>query len=139
MGRRSSLCGRFWIASSLGDSDLAVRVIETVAEGIANMNDDKQAAMRKQVATDPSKRLEELPQYNVILLNDEVNEFCDVVRHVSELTPLNKDEAIASATAAHKTGHSLLLTTHKERAELYQQQFASLRPPIGISIEEEKS
>ncbi len=103
------------------------------------MNDDKQAAMRKQVATDPSKRLEELPQYNVILLNDEVNEFCDVVRHVSELTPLSKNEAIARATEAHKAGQSLLLTTHKERAELYQQQFASLRPPIGISIEEEKS
>jgi ATP-dependent Clp protease adaptor protein ClpS len=56
--------------------------------------------------------------------------------HVCELTPLNTDDAIERTVEAHKTGHSLLLTTHKERAELFQEQFAALRPPIGIRLEE---
>ena len=99
------------------------------------MSNDEQAVTVKQEATDPVWRMEELPQYRVILLNDEVNDFSDVVRRVCELTPLSKDEAIARTTEAHKTGQALLLITHKERAELYQEQFGSLGPPIGISIE----
>ena len=40
-----------------------------------------------------------------------------------ELTPLNKQEATLRTQEADKTGVALILTTHKERAELYQEQF----------------
>lgn len=99
------------------------------------MSDDVQAVTGKKTVAEPTRRMEELPQYRVILLNDEVNEFGDVVRRVCELTPLSKKDAIERTTEAHKIGHSLLLMTHKERAELFQQQFASLRPPIEIGVE----
>ena len=46
-----------------------------------------------------------------------------MVDTIVELTSLNKQEAALRTTEAHKTGVALLLTTHKERAELYQEQF----------------
>ena len=66
-----------------------------------------------------------MPPWKVLLHNDDKNDIVFVVRTVMELTPLNQDEAIQRTTEAHKTGLSLLLTTHKERAELYQEQFMS--------------
>ena len=85
-----------------------------------------------------SRKPRNMPRYKVVLLNDEVNDFADVVKRVQELTPLNKEDVVGKVTEAHKTGCSLLLVTHKERAELYREQFASLQPPIGISIEAEE-
>lgn len=66
-----------------------------------------------------------MPPWKVLLHNDDKNDIVFVVRTVMELTPLNQDEAVQRTTEAHKTGLSLLLTTHKERAELYQEQFMS--------------
>ncbi len=48
-----------------------------------------------------------------------------VIRTVMELTPLKEQEALLRTTEAHRTGVALLLVTHKERAELYQDQFQS--------------
>ena len=61
-----------------------------------------------------------LPMWKVLLHNDDKNEMLFVVETIVALTPLNTDEAVQRTTEAHKTGVSLLLTTHKERAELYQ-------------------
>lgn len=66
-----------------------------------------------------------LPPWKVLLHNDDTNEMPFVVRTVMELTPLNEQEAEVRTIEAHKTGVALLLTTHKERAELYQEQFTS--------------
>ena len=66
-----------------------------------------------------------LPPWKVLLHNDDKNDVQHVIGTVVELTPLNKQEALARTTEAHKTGVSLLLVTHKERAELYQDQFQS--------------
>jgi len=38
------------------------------------------------------------------------------------LTALNQDDAVQRTIEAHKSGLALLLTTHKERAELYRDQ-----------------
>ena len=48
-----------------------------------------------------------------------------VVETIVQLTPLNEQEAVGRMKEADKTGVALLLTTHKERAELYQEQFTS--------------
>ena len=66
-----------------------------------------------------------LPPWKVLLHNDDVNELEDVVRIIRQLTPLNKQDALARTLEAHKSGVALLLTTHQERAELYVEQFAS--------------
>ena len=66
-----------------------------------------------------------MPLWKVLLHNDDKNDILFVVRTVLELTPLNENEAEQRTLEAHKSGVALLLTTHKERAELYQEQFTS--------------
>lgn len=69
------------------------------------------------------EKVRQLPPYKVILHNDDVNEFEHVIRTILELTLLNERDAILRTIEAHETGASLLLVTHKERAELYVEQF----------------
>jgi ATP-dependent Clp protease adapter protein ClpS len=57
------------------------------------------------------------------------------VDSVVELTPLSQQEATLAAMEADKTGLSLLMTTHKERAELYQEQLTS--KSLTVTIEPE--
>lgn len=86
-------------------------------------------AMAENVAQ-PETKVEErtchLPPYRVILHNDDVNTFEHVIHAILKLTPLKEPEAVKCTIEAHETGTSLLLVTHKERAELYVEQFASL-------------
>ncbi|GMU20889.1 MAG: hypothetical protein AMXMBFR13_09850 [Phycisphaerae bacterium] len=74
----------------------------------------------------PQKRAPRLlPPWKVLLHNDDVNELHRVVEAVYQLTPLNREQSLARTQEAHSTGVSLLLITHKERAELYVEQFQS--------------
>lgn len=66
-----------------------------------------------------------LPPWKVLLHNDDVNAVDYVIHTITALTPLNKDEARTRTIEADRSGVSLLLTTHRERAELYQEQFQS--------------
>ena len=66
-----------------------------------------------------------LPPWKVLLHNDDKNEMLFVVETIISLTPLNEQDAKQRTIEAHETGVALLLTTHKERAELYKDQFAS--------------
>lgn len=77
-------------------------------------------------------RVDRLPPYKVLLHNDDVNDVLSVVQTITELTPLNRDEAVKRTVEADKTGVALLLTTHKERAELYREQFRSKRLTVTI-------
>lgn len=78
-------------------------------------------------------RLDRLPPFKVLLHNDAVNDMGHVVRSIVELTPLKKEEAVERMVEAHNTGVSLLLVTHKERAELYRDQFRTKR--LNVSLE----
>jgi ATP-dependent Clp protease adaptor protein ClpS len=66
-----------------------------------------------------------LPPWKVLLHNDDTNTMEFVVLTVMQLTPLKEQDAINRTVEAHKTGVSLLLVTHKERAELFKDQFES--------------
>ena len=66
-----------------------------------------------------------LPMWKVLLHNDDVNTYEYVSATVFQLTPLNWPDAKLRTLEADKQGVSLLLTTHQERAELYQEQFQS--------------
>ncbi len=74
----------------------------------------------------------QLPPYKIVLHNDNVNEMGYVVRSIMELTYLGRPEATQRMLEAHNRGLAVLLVTHKERAELYAEQFASKRLTVTI-------
>ena len=85
----------------------------------------------------PKRRPKQLPPYKVLLHNDEVNTFESVIGAILKLTTLQPREAVLRTLEAHETGVALLLVTHKERAELYQDQFTSLK--ITVTIEPDRA
>src|SRR5271155_3555943 len=74
-----------------------------------------------------------LPPWKVLLHNDTKNDMLFVILTILELTPLKEQDAKLRMIEAHETGVALLLTTHKERAELYKDQFHS--KGLTVSIE----
>ena len=80
---------------------------------------------RSRKTTPKRKPPQQLPPWKVLLHNDDKNSIDFVVQAIVQLTPLKENEATVRMLEAHKTGVALLLTTHKERAELYKDQFES--------------
>lgn len=90
-------------------------------------------ALASRPGTKPPERIpKQLPPYKVLLHNDDVNTFERVILAILKLTPLTTESAVQKTIEAHKTGVALLLVTHKERAELYQEQFQSLGLTVTI-------
>jgi ATP-dependent Clp protease adaptor protein ClpS len=81
----------------------------------------------------PSRKPKQLPPYKVLLHNDDVNTFEHVILAILKLTALELEEAVTRTLEAHESGVALLLVTHKERAELYSEQFATFQ--ITVTIE----
>ncbi|MDB5333600.1 MAG: Clp protease ClpS [Phycisphaerales bacterium] len=77
-----------------------------------------------------------LPPWKVLLHNDDKNSVDFVIHTIMELTPLKEPEAVERTKEADKTGLALLLVTHKERAELYQEQFTSKGLVVTIEPDE---
>ena len=77
-----------------------------------------------------------MPMWKVLLHNDDKNTFDHVIITIIDLTPLEEKEAVLRALEADKTGVALLLVTHKERAELYQEQFQSKSLTVTIEPDE---
>jgi ATP-dependent Clp protease adaptor protein ClpS len=83
-------------------------------------------ATRSDPKTTPHKKPPQpLPPWKVLLHNDDKNAIEYVVTTIMSLTTLNAEDAVQRTVEAHKSGVALLLTTHKERAELYKEQFQS--------------
>lgn len=72
-------------------------------------------------------RLDRLPPFRVLLHNDDVNDMLSVVRALVDLTPMDVRRARDVMLEAHRTGVALVTVTHRERAELYAEQFRSRR------------
>ena len=92
------------------------------------------AVIQKPAPTQTTPKM--LPPYKVLLHNDDVNEMEHVVQTIVALTTLNVDAAVQRTLEAHDTGLALLLVTHKERAELYQEQFQSASLTVTIEPDE---
>ena len=85
------------------------------------------------VVTRPaSPRVRRLPPWQVLLHNDDVNDMMYVVDAIVELTSLNRQDALRRMFEAHQRGLTLLLSTHREHAELLQEQFSSKRLTVTI-------
>lgn len=76
-----------------------------------------------------------LPQWRVLLHNDDASDMDYVVDTIRMLTPLTRQDAVLCMREAHDSGVALLLTTHREKAELLQEQFTSRR--LSVTIEPE--
>jgi ATP-dependent Clp protease adaptor protein ClpS len=92
---------------------------------------------REKKSKPQSKPPQPLPPWKVLLHNDDKNEMMFVVETVMELTPLKEQDAKLRTLEAHETGVALLLVTHKERAELYVDQFRSKGLIVTIEAAEE--
>ena len=100
---------------------------------------ERQPQLPTQSATRPEAAPPEpkpLPPWKVLLHNDQVNEMLYVVETIVELTALSATAATQRMLEAHKAGVALLLTTHKERAELYKDQFTSKGLTVTIEADE---
>jgi ATP-dependent Clp protease adapter protein ClpS len=86
---------------------------------------------RAQTRTAPP-RVDRMPQWNVLLHNDEVSELGEVIETIVHLTSLDFRRAAVCTLEAHKRGISLLMATHREHAELLQEQFTSKRLTVTI-------
>ena len=70
--------------------------------------------------------------FRVILHNDDNNSFEHVIEAIVELTPLQLGEALERTKEAHREGCALLLVIHRERAELYEDQFRTKSLTVTI-------
>lgn len=77
-------------------------------------------------------KLDQLPPFRVLLHNDDHSSFDWMIDTIVELTPHRRESAMLLTWEAHATGVSLLLVTHKERAELYQDQFKTKKLIVTI-------
>jgi ATP-dependent Clp protease adaptor protein ClpS len=100
---------------------------------------DQPSAPRNPVETSKHSQPQEktqrrqLPPYKVVLLHSAIIDLMFIVRTVMELTRLCRAEATHKMWEAHHCGRSVLLVTYKERAELYQEQFAGRG--LSVSVE----
>ncbi len=66
-----------------------------------------------------------LPPYRVLLHNDDVNDMIFVAATIVELVRIPRPEAVDRMLEAHREGLALLVVTHREHAELLEEQFQS--------------
>ena len=90
------------------------------------------ATKSKKKKAPQKKEPQTLPPWKVLLHNDDQNEREYVVKTIIELTHLKEQDAKLRMEEADKTGVALLLVTHKERAELYKDQFQSKSLTVTI-------
>ena len=114
----------------MGDHDAAYASPDKGDAGVAIM-----VRPRERKAPDKGKP-KQLPPYKVLLHNDDVNTFEHVIASILTLTTLEFEAAVERTIEAHKTGVALLLITHRERAELYMDQFTSLSITVTIEPDE---
>jgi len=67
-------------------------------------------------------RVDKLPPFNVVLLNDDDHSYEYVIEMLGEIFAHPIEKAFAMAKEVDKSGRVIVLTTHKERAELKRDQ-----------------
>ena len=113
------------------DMSDAVENVESVDTGGSTATGTLDAPVKSPQRT--KQKPKKLPPYKVLLHNDDVNTIEHVIVSILKITSLTPEEALLRTLEAHETGVALLLTTHKERAELYQEQFLTFQ--ITATIE----
>ena len=85
-------------------------------------------------ATDPSAKTRKQPPYNVIVLNDEEHTFEYVIELLTKLFSHSLLIAEKLTWQIHNSGRAIVLTTHKELAELKCEQVLEYGPDPRMSV-----
>jgi ATP-dependent Clp protease adaptor protein ClpS len=84
-----------------------------------------QTATKPRPTPDHETRTRRQPPYNVIILNDEEHTFDYVIELLGKLFRHPLQTSIELTWRIHRTGRAIVLTTHKELAELKRDQVLS--------------
>ena len=94
------------------------------------------AEKEKQKAKSPTgPRPRQLPPYNVVLLDDDDHSYEYVIEMLGKLFGHGEQKAYQMAREVDTTGRVIVLTTHKEKAELKRDQIAA----YGADVRMERS
>lgn len=91
-----------------------------------------QSTMKAPTRPAPMAPTETLPPWNVLLHNDNDNEMGFVIESLCRFVRLSVPAATRCTMEAHKKGVSLVLSTHREHAELVAEQLTSLKLTVTI-------
>jgi len=81
---------------------------------------------------DPRHQTDRLPPYNVVLLDDDHHTYEYVIEMLGKVFGFDKQKAFKLAEEVDTKGRVILLTTHKERAELKRDQVTAYGPDFRM-------
>jgi ATP-dependent Clp protease adaptor protein ClpS len=99
-----------------------------VAEPVVNVQTSPE------VKPDEKTRTKRQPPYHVILLNDEEHTFEYVIELLLKIFGHSKPTAEELTLKIHLTGRAVVLTTHRELAELKREQVLAYGPDPRMSV-----
>lgn len=79
------------------------------------------------------EKVEQLPPYNVVLLNDEDHSFEYVIAMLQELFAHPPERGMQLAKRVDEQGRAIVCTTHKEKAELKRDQIHAFGKDVTIA------
>ena len=94
-------------------------------------------APKRRPRSQPKQETQQLPPYNVVLLDDDDHTYDYVIEMLGKVFAHPVERAMQMAKEVDSSGRVIVLTTHKERAELYQEQFQSKGLTVTIEPAEE--
>jgi ATP-dependent Clp protease adaptor protein ClpS len=80
----------------------------------------------------PHRPTEALPPYNVVLLNDDDHTYEYVIEMLGKIFGYDRNKADRMAEEVDRKGRVILLTTHRERAELKRDQVGGYGPDFRM-------
>jgi ATP-dependent Clp protease adaptor protein ClpS len=78
-------------------------------------------------------RVDKLPPYNVVLLDDDDHSYAYVIEMLGKLFGHSAEKAFRMAKEVDTTGRVIVLTTHKEMAELKRDQIAAYGADVRMA------
>ncbi len=88
----------------------------------ASVIETEKPKTRPAVGSRPASKPKQLPPYHVVLLDDNDHSYDYVIRMLASVFAHPKETGLKMATEVDKTGRVIVLTTHKEKAELKRDQ-----------------
>ena len=81
----------------------------------------------------PSNQTKQLPPYNVVLLDDDHHTYAYVIEMLVALFAYDEQKAFKLAKEVDTRGRVILMTTHKEKAELKRDQITAYGADFRMS------
>lgn len=91
----------------------------------ATTAEPSKAAPKRATTTAARPRVEKLPPYNVVLLDDDHHTYAYVIEMIVALFGYDPQKAFKMAEEVDTQGRVIVLTTHKEKAELKRDQITA--------------